>query len=74
MVGGSLGGVAAALAATQMGRRVILTEETEWIGGQATMTAGDVLTPRGFPDTVVKGGHPIDIHVPGSLSQHARLR
>jgi hypothetical protein len=36
VVGGSLGGVSAALAAARMGRTVILTEETAWIGGQAT--------------------------------------
>ncbi|MBL9211910.1 MAG: FAD-dependent oxidoreductase [Opitutaceae bacterium] len=36
VVGASLGGVAAALAAARMGRSVILTEETAWIGGQAT--------------------------------------
>jgi len=36
VIGGSLGGVAAALAAARMGRTVILTEETQWIGGQAT--------------------------------------
>lgn len=36
VIGGSLGGVAAALAAARMGARVILTEEVAWIGGQAT--------------------------------------
>ena len=36
VVGGGLGGVAAALAALKMGRKVILTEETDWIGGQIT--------------------------------------
>ena len=36
VIGGSFGGVAAALAAARMGRSVILTEETSWIGGQAT--------------------------------------
>lgn len=36
IVGGSLGGVAAALSALRMGFRVILTEETAWIGGQLT--------------------------------------
>ncbi|TNF43877.1 MAG: FAD-dependent oxidoreductase, partial [Bacteroidetes bacterium] len=34
--GGGLGGVAAALAALRGGLRVILTEETDWIGGQIT--------------------------------------
>jgi len=34
--GGGLGGVAAALAALRSGLRVILTEETDWIGGQIT--------------------------------------
>lgn len=36
VAGGSLGAVAAALAAVRRGRTVILTEETGWIGGQAT--------------------------------------
>jgi hypothetical protein len=36
IVGASLGGVAAALAAARMGQTVIVTEETAWIGGQAT--------------------------------------
>lgn len=36
VVGGGLGGVAAALAATAAGRTVCLTEETSWLGGQAT--------------------------------------
>lgn len=36
IVGGGLGGVAGALAALKLGRRVILTEETDWIGGQMT--------------------------------------
>ncbi len=39
IVGGGLGGVAAALAALRLGRRVILTEETSWIGGQLTSQA-----------------------------------
>jgi NADPH-dependent 2,4-dienoyl-CoA reductase/sulfur reductase-like enzyme len=37
IIGGSLGGIAAALAAARMGRKVIVTEETAWIGGQATV-------------------------------------
>jgi hypothetical protein len=36
VIGGSFGGIAAALAAARMGRRVLVTEETGWIGGQAT--------------------------------------
>ncbi len=36
VIGGSLGGVAAALSAARRGHTVILTEETDWIGGQAT--------------------------------------
>lgn len=39
IVGGSLGGCAAALAACEAGLRVILTEETDWIGGQLTAQA-----------------------------------
>jgi hypothetical protein len=36
VVGGSLGGVAAALALSERGYTVCLTEETDWLGGQAT--------------------------------------
>ena len=36
VVGGGLGGVAAALAAARHGLRVHLTEEFEWLGGQLT--------------------------------------
>ena len=39
IAGGGLGGVAAALAACKLGRRVILTEETDWLGGQMTAQA-----------------------------------
>lgn len=39
IVGGGLGGVAAALAALKLGQRVILTEETDWLGGQLTAQA-----------------------------------
>jgi len=39
VVGGGTGGVAAALAAARNGLRVILTEETDWIGGQLTAQA-----------------------------------
>ena len=39
IIGGGLGGCAAALAALRSGLRVILTEETDWIGGQLTSQA-----------------------------------
>ena len=36
IAGGGTGGVAAALAAARAGRRVVLLEETDWLGGQMT--------------------------------------
>ncbi|MER3555929.1 MAG: FAD-dependent oxidoreductase [Meiothermus sp.] len=39
IIGGGLGGVAAALSALRLGKSVILTEETDWIGGQLTSQA-----------------------------------
>ena len=39
VAGGGLGGVAAALAATARGRSVVLSEPTDWLGGQLTSQA-----------------------------------
>lgn len=39
IIGASLGGCSAALAACRMGKRVCLTEETDWVGGQLTTQA-----------------------------------
>lgn len=39
VIGGGVGGCAAALAAARNGLRVIVTEETDWIGGQLTSQA-----------------------------------
>jgi hypothetical protein len=39
IVGGGVGGCAAALAVARCGRRAILTEECDWIGGQLTSQA-----------------------------------
>ncbi len=39
ILGGGLGGCAAALAALRLGKQVILTESTDWLGGQATSQA-----------------------------------
>jgi len=36
VIGGGTGGVAAALAALRSGMRVVMTEETDWLGGQMT--------------------------------------
>lgn len=61
IVGGGLGGVAAALAALTRGHSVIITEETDWLGGQLTTQA----TP---PDE-----HPW-IEQFGSTASYRRLR
>lgn len=61
IVGGGLGGCAAALAALRHGLSVILTEETDWIGGQ--------LTAQGVPPDE----HPwIETH--GAPRSYRRLR
>src|SRR5688572_10191876 len=39
IVGGGFGGCAAALAAARSGLRVVMTEETDWVGGQLTSQA-----------------------------------
>lgn len=39
VVGGSLGGVRAAISAASCGKQVLLTEETDWVGGQLTSQA-----------------------------------
>ena len=39
IVGGGLGGVAAALGALRAGPPVVLTEEFDWLGGQLTSQA-----------------------------------
>lgn len=39
IIGGGLGGVAAALGALRAGRSVVLTEEFDWLGGQLTSQA-----------------------------------
>ena len=39
IIGGGFGGVAAALAAAEAGKRVVMSEPTDWIGGQVTAQA-----------------------------------
>jgi hypothetical protein len=52
IIGGGLGGVAAALAAAEAGNSVILTEEFPWIGGQATSQAVSALDEHRFIDSL----------------------
>lgn len=61
VVGGGLGGVAAAWAAAEAGWRVVLTEETDWLGGQ--------LTAQGVPPDE----HPW-IEAFGATARYRRLR
>lgn len=49
VIGGGFGGVAAALAATDAGLSVVLTEEYEWIGGQVTSQALCALDELSYP-------------------------
>jgi len=51
VVGGGLGGVAAALAASQAGRTVCLVEETDWLGGQATSQGVSALDENNWIET-----------------------
>ncbi|MBN2172427.1 MAG: FAD-dependent oxidoreductase [Candidatus Krumholzibacteriota bacterium] len=50
VAGGGLGGVAAALAACDAGRTVLLSEETSWLGGQATSQGVAALDDNGWAD------------------------
>jgi hypothetical protein len=48
IAGGGMGGVAAALAAARAGRAVLLTEETDWLGGQMTAQGVSALDEHRF--------------------------
>lgn len=51
VVGGGLGGVAAAITATDAGREVVLVEETAWLGGQAASQGVSALDENGWIET-----------------------
>src|SRR5438128_762955 len=51
IVGGGMGGVAAALAAARAGRSVVLAEETDWLGGQMTAQGVSALDEHRFIET-----------------------
>lgn len=48
VIGGSAGGVAAAVAASQLGKKTCLVEETPWLGGQL-LTVAELDEPAGYP-------------------------
>lgn len=52
IVGGGLGGCAAALAAARNHLRVIMTEETDWVGGQLTQQAVSLPDENEWIETV----------------------
>lgn len=58
VIGGGLGGVAAALAAARHGNTVIMTEETDWIGGQLPNGASSHTTSRKVRPSVPGAGMP----------------
>ena len=76
IAGGGTGGVAAALAAARAGRRVVLLEETDWLGGQ--MTAQGVSALDEHEHIEAFGGTASYYRVPRDaarpLSQPARKR
>jgi len=55
ILGGGTGGVAAAIAALRNGMRVVMTEETDWIGGQLT---SQMVPPDEHPWIEQFGGKP----------------
>ncbi len=63
IVGAGLGGVAGALAALRLGKRVILTDDSDWIGGQLTT---QLVPPDESPW--------IDSHNTGCTASYRRLR
>lgn len=51
VIGGGLGGVAAALSAVEAGMKVVLSEPTDWIGGQVTSQAVSALDEHRYIET-----------------------
>jgi hypothetical protein len=51
VIGGGLGGVAVALAACDAGASVVLTEATDWLGGQATSQGVSALDEHRYIET-----------------------
>ncbi len=51
VIGGGFGGVAAALAAAESGLHVVLSEPTDWIGGQVTAQGVSALDEHQYIET-----------------------
>ncbi|NOK60425.1 MAG: FAD-dependent oxidoreductase [Chloroflexi bacterium AL-W] len=51
IIGGGLGGVAAALAAAEAGTHVVLSEPTDWVGGQVTSQGVSALDEHQYIET-----------------------
>jgi hypothetical protein len=51
VIGGGMGGVAAALAAVEAGASVVLTEATDWLGGQMTAQCVSALDEHPYIET-----------------------
>lgn len=69
VVGGGLGGVAAAIAALEAGRHVVLSEESPWLGGQLTSQA---VPPDEHPEIENRGCSSSYRRLRDALRQHYR--
>jgi hypothetical protein len=70
IIGGSLGGVAAALAACEAGKAVVLTEATDWLGGQMTSQGTSALDEHKFIEHY--GGTRSYMQLRETIRQHYR--
>src|SRR2546428_13073646 len=68
VVGGGLGGVAAALRAARLGGRVCLLEETGWLGGQISPQGGSHLGQPAHPQAF--GGTAPHLALPNASPPH----
>ena len=71
VVGCGLGGVAAALTAARLGRRVAITERNDWLGGQLTTQA---VPPDEHPWIDTELGSPSYRELRESIRDHYRRR
>ena len=71
VVGGGMGGVAAALAASRRGRRTCLVEETDWLGGQLSAQGVSALDEHEHIESV--GGTASYYALRRALRDHYRL-